>query len=243
MSSTILSIIQDAQGRLSQSQSASVFGSTDKNTQQFLAIFNEEGRALRRRYPWQITVKEGSFTTVATESQGAFDGTIVAAANNVDYILNDVMWDRTTLLPIVGPKSAQAWQADKALSIGGIYGQYRIRGGNLIINPVPVANDSVFFEYVTKNWLSNDAGDTFYTRVAADTNLALLDEEALTLGVKWRWLKAKGLEYAEDFNIYELNVADLMARDGTKRTVNTNSRGRGMTRGVVIPPGSWPGTY
>lgn len=243
MASSILTIINDAQSRLSQSQSASVVGSSDKNTLQFLALLNEEGRALRRRYPWQATIKEGSFTTLAAESQGALDGTIVSSANNIDYVMNDVMWDRTTLLPIIGPKSAQSWQADKALSIGGIYGQYRIRGGNLIIYPTPAAGDSVYFEYVTKNWLSNAAGDTFYRTINADTNLVLLDDEALTLGVKWRWLKAKGLEYAEDFTMYELVVADLMARDGTKKTVNTNSRGRGLTHGVVIPPGSWPGTY
>jgi hypothetical protein len=205
---------------------------------QFLALFNEEGRELRRRYQWQATVKEGSFTTVATESQGALNGTIVSSANNVDYILNDVLWNRTTLLPFIGPKAAKQWQAEKALTIGGVYSSYRIRGGNLIVYPTPSAGDSVYFEYVTRNWVTSSGTD--YTKVQADTDTVLLDEEALTLGVKWRWEKAKGLEYAEDFNIYERTVADLMARDGTKPILNANRRGVNYFRGVVIPPGSWP---
>lgn len=239
MTSTVLQIINDAQGRLGQSQSGSAFGSSDKNTLQFLALLNEEGRALRRRYPWQVTIHEGSFTTLAAESQGALDGTIVSTANAVDYILNDVMWDRTTLLPIVGPRSAQRWQQNKALSVGGIYGEYRLRGGNLIIYPTPTAGDSVYFEYVSKNWLVNQAGDTYYNAVAADTNTPLLDTEALTLGIKWRWLKAKGLEYSEDFNTYEYIVQDLMTRDGTKPVISANSRRVSHQSGVVIPPGNW----
>lgn len=239
MSTSALDIINDAQGRLTQSQSGSAVGSSDKNTLQFLALLNEEGRSLRRRYPWQITIKEGSFTTVATESQGALDGTIVSSANAIDYILNDIMWDRTTLLPVVGPRSAQRWQMNKALSVGGIYGEYRLRGGNLIIYPTPSAGDSVYFEYVTKNWIVNSDGDTYYTAVNADTDVPLLDAEALTLGLKWRWLKSKGLEYAEDFTSYELVVADLMTRDATKPVISANSRRVSHYGGVVIPPGNW----
>ena len=239
MSTTVLSVVQQAAVRLSQSEPSSMVGSSDKNVLQFLGLLNEEGRALRKRYPWQFTINEGSFTTVATESQGALDGTIVSSANNIDYILNDVMWDRTSLLPILGPKSAKNWQALKALSVGGVYLEYRIRGGNLIIYPTPTAGDSVYFEYVSKNWISNAAADTFYTRVNLDTDLVMLDDEALILGVKWRWLKAKGLEYAEDFNSYEAYVADLMTRDGTKPVISANRRESGYIRGVAIPPGNW----
>jgi hypothetical protein len=120
-----------------------------------------------------------------------------------------------------------------------VYGQYRLRGGQLIIYPTATAGDSVYFEYVSKNWCSNAAGDTFYTRITHDDDLVLLDEEALTLGVKWRWLKAKGLEYAEDFNTYEAHVADLTTRDGTKAVINTNRRQATYFRGVVIPSGNW----
>lgn len=236
----VLQIVDEACGRLTQSQPGSVVGSSDKNVLQFLALLNEEGRALRKRYPWTVVTLEGSFTTLAAESQGALNGTIVSSAYDVDYILNDVMWNRSALLPICGPSTSKSWQARKALGINGLYGEYRLRGGNLIIQPTPTAGDSVYFEYVSRNWLQNVAGDTFYSRVTADTQIPLLNDEAITLGLKWRWLKAKGLEYAEDFNTYEAYVADLMARDGTKPIINSNQRSRAYPVGVVIPPGSWP---
>jgi hypothetical protein len=80
---------------------------------------------------------------------------------------------------------------------------------------VPVAGDTIAFEWVSKNWVTVAAGGT--STWTADADTGLLDEEIMTQGVIWRWKAAKGLEYAEDYNKYERLVADQMGRDGGKR--------------------------
>lgn len=46
----------------------------------------------------------------------------------------------------------------------------------------------------------------------------------MLLGVQWRWRKAKGFEYSEEFMLYERQVADAQARDGTKQTLNLGGK-------------------
>jgi hypothetical protein len=78
----------------------SVSGSSDPQIMQLMAIGNEEGQDLSARYPWQALINESTFTSVATESQGAIT---TLAATDFRYILNDIMWDRTLLTPVFGP--------------------------------------------------------------------------------------------------------------------------------------------
>jgi hypothetical protein len=58
-------------------------------------------------------------------------------------------------------------------------------------------------------------------------------------GLKWRWKKEKGLDYAEDLRTYETQVKDAMGRDGGKRVLNMNGCPSDAMPGVFIPQGSW----
>ena len=66
-----------------------------------------------------------------------------------------------------------------------------------------------------------------------------LPENILMMGLSWRWKKAKGFEYAEDFRSYELLVRDALSRDGMKRNLNMSDRPQTPNPKVVIPEGSW----
>ena len=66
--------------------------------------------------------------------------------------------------------------------------------------------------------------DTFTT--SADTDTGILDEELMTLGLKWRWKKSKGLDYAEDFSSYEIRVQKAMQNDGAKMRIDTSNSER-----------------
>lgn len=67
----------------------------------------------------------------------------------------------------------------------------------------------------------------------------LLPEELLLMGLRWRWKKEEGLEYAEDFRSYEMQVKDALSRDGAKRTLNMGDNLRGNGPNVFIPAGTW----
>lgn len=214
---------------------SSVSSSSDPAIVQLMALANEEGQDLSARYPWQALINESSFTTVAVEAQGAMT---TLAGTDFRYILNDVMWDRTLKRPIVGPSNPQDWQMMKAQAVTGPFIQFRIRGGSLKFIPVPTAGDSVYFEWISKNWVTVALGGTSSTWTA-DADTGLLDEEIMAQGVMWRWKASKGVEYAEDFNKYERLVADQMARDGGKSTLNLGGGSDGYPPVIMVPTGSW----
>ena len=213
---------------------SSVSSSSDPQIVQLMAIASEEGQDLSSRYPWVGLQNESTFATVATESQGAI---LTLAGASFRYILNDIMWDRTLLRPVFGPLMPQDWQALKARNVTGPFTQFRIRGLNVIFIPVPVAGNTIAFEWITKNWATGVGGAAATWALDADTGL--IPEEIMTQGIIWRWQAAKGLEYAENYNKYERLVADQMARDGGKARLNLGGSMSGFPAGVLVPIGSW----
>lgn len=206
---------------------------TDPQTRQLVGLLNKEGRALSRRYTWQALCHECTFTTVAAESQGTL-AAIVGSNPAIRTIRNETFWNRSTRQPVLGPVSAGTWQGYKASVNASPYVEYRIRGNEILLNPVPSAGETCAFEYVTKDWCTNADGDEFYDTLQADTDELLLDSELALLGLKWRWKHAKGLEYGEDLTEYERQVNDAISADGTKPRLNLsgNSIDANMPRAI-----------
>jgi hypothetical protein len=233
---SLLTIVQRFCQRTGLSVPTTVYGTSDTQVQQILGLLEEEGTDLARRGAWEGITFEATHTTVAAESQGAMT---TIASNGFNYIKNDTIWDRTDDLPVLGPVSAQEWQALKAMSLNGPRYQFRIRGGNLIVNPTPTAGHTWAFEYVSKNWITDSTGTTYRQYFGADGDLLLLPPELLLMGLRWRWKKEKGLEYAEDFRTYEMQVKDALGRDGGKPVLMMNSEGRSIKPGIFVTPMSW----
>lgn len=214
-----------------------VIGTTDVQIKQARALLEEEGNDLASRGPWQGITFEASHTTTAAEDQGAIT---TIASNGFRYIKNDTIWDRTDTLPVLGPMSSQDWQALKAVSQTGPRYHYRIRGGKLLVNPTPAASHDWRFEYVSQNWILGIDGTTYKSLFTLDTDTLLLPETLLIMGLRWRWMREKGFDYAELFRAYEMQVKDALGRDGGKPTLHMDNRGTdGPTPGVFVPQYSW----
>lgn len=56
-----------------------------------------------------------------------------------------------------------------------------------------------------------------FSQITADTNFPIIDPEVLIAGLKWRFLRAKGLDYAQELQDYNAAVISSMGRfDGVK---------------------------
>lgn len=212
--------------------------STSPDVIQLVELLNQEGRSLSQRHDWQALTFEASFTTVAVESQGTL-ASIIGATQGLRKVVNDTIWDRTTQQPVFGPLSKKNWAGQKALTLTGPYPQFRIRGNTLRFYPVPTAGDTCYFEYISDRWCTDVAGTAFQSNVAADTDVLLVSDEVALAGLEWRWLRKKGLNYAEEFANYEGLVASAIANDGAKPVVRLDQSGNRRAAGVFVPVTGW----
>lgn len=232
----LLQVIQYVCGRTGVTVPSSVLGTTDPQVLQLLRLLEEEGTDLRKRGPWNGIIKEATWSSTAAEDQGAVT---TLAASGFDYIKNGTFWDRTDILPIHGPLSDDEWQQRKALASTGPRYCWRIRGGKMLINPVPAASHTFAFEYASTYWILGVDGTTYKQYFTLDTDTILLPEELVIMGLRWRWKKEKGFDYAEDFRTYEAQVKDALGRDGGKKTLAMDGMRRGGQPGVFVPDRNW----
>lgn len=234
---TALSIIQAVAPRFGIAVPSIAASSTDLNITQLVAFLNEDGQELAARHNWQALTQEATFVTVATESQGSI---LTLAGSALSRITNETMWNRTQQRPVFGPKSPAEWQQLKAQLVQGPWQQYRIRGNALLFMPAPPAGQSVYFEWITKNWATDSTGVTGKSAMTADSDLSLFDERLHILGTIWRFKLAKKLSYQEDYDKYELAVTDAIGRDATKPKLNLAGGMDDWPVVVIASAGNWP---
>lgn len=228
-----LTIVQRAAQLLSLPTPATVVGSTDPNVVQLGALANEVGEALSRDHDWQALTRQYTFQTADAEEQPD------AVPDDWDRFLPDTFYNRTTIrqLQLITP---QVWQAIKALpALGTPYIMWRERDGVFLTTPTPPADQTIAYEYVSKNWVLSPASvPRSYFQEDADTTY--LDERLLRLGTIWRFKQTKGLDYAEDLKTYEIERQKTQGKDGGATALNIAGAMQ-FTLGANVQSGSFPG--
>lgn len=230
---SLLTIINRVQALVNLPITSTVYTNTGESQKQLLAMCNMAGDILMRDHDWQALVTETSFTTTATEQQTGH-----TLPTDLERIINETLYNRTTTDPVYGPLSSQSWQAQKAFGTVLTWSQYRLRGNSIWMYPSPSAGQSVYYEYVSNKWCQSSGG-TAQSAWAADSDTGRIPEHLLILGTTWRWLESKGLDYSQRFDEYDKERAKAIARDGTrKRHVIYGPTIRNLSQGRV-PEGSW----
>lgn len=210
---SLLTIVRACCDRLSLNRPSVVVAANDVTHLQLLGLAQEEGKQLAREGTWRALTSEHTFTTVALAAQTS------SLPTDFDWYRPDTMFNRTTRRRVAGPLSAEQWQLAQASLVTYVNPAFRMRGTSILISPTPTAGQTVAYEYITKNWCQSNAS-VGQAAWAADDDTALLDEELHILGIVWRWKKAKGLDYAEEFTTYQYQVAQALIRDGGRPRIS-----------------------
>lgn len=231
---TVLAIVQSVQDRIGVPRAPSGFGSTDQTTRQLLALLEEELIDLGLATKWQELKVEHTFTTQAQAEQ------VGAVPDDLAYFLPGTFYNRTTRRPMVGPIDEQEWQAIQSLPIyNRVHLAWRQRGNVFLITPEPAAGEVIAFEYITRATVRDMEGAL--KRVPTnDNDTPLLDPELIRLGLRWRYLQSKGLDYSEALTTYERRKDQGIARSGGQPKLSVTGRYRPSLR-VNIPDGDFPG--
>lgn len=216
-----------------------VVGSADPNVRQIRALLLRAGNSLALRGEWSRLTHEEVHTTLAQEDQGSIYDITTGGTGATAFrkIKNETFWDRTDKLPIY-PVNPIDWQRIKATISAQPRYKYRLVRGRLLMTPTPPAGHSLAFEWVSKWWIQ-DAVGTIKERFTADTDTFLVERELLKLGLTWRWKKAKGFDYTEEYEEYESRLSETLGHDVTRETLYMDQHEARARPGIWVPEYSW----
>jgi hypothetical protein len=210
-----------------------VAASGDAGIQEILELANQEGEELAKRADWPELMTEKTFTTSAAAIQTG------AIPSDFDRFVNGTWFNRTKMRKLVGPLSPEQWQRIQANgAVSTVIQAFRIRGSDMLITPTPAAGETIAYEYLTKNWCQSSGG-TGQSAWAADTDTGVLDERLMTLGVIWRWRKAKGFSFQDALDTYNNEVEKAAGRAPGAPVLMMNARPFSRLPIGTIPDGSW----
>lgn len=236
MAQNILEITQDVCDEIGIESPTTLVSNSDELARQLRSLMRYAARTLML-YDWQALTKEATFTSVANQESQVAD--IYIQWSDLLRILPDTMFNRTEQRKIFGAITPQGWASAQASITTTPEYHFRLRGNALLFFGNRPSGDNIYFEYISRNWLTNAARDTFYSNLNADTDIPLLDDYALQLGVKYRLLRANGVEYSEAYNDYVDHVRQLRAADLPPSALDlTPTSAHSFGQGFV-PEGSW----
>ena len=203
--SSLLDIITRVADELSLDRPSAVVAATAQQTRTLFACAQDAGRSLLRAHEWGALQTVGTITTV--------NGTAsYALASNYDRMVPDTGWNRTGDTMLQGPDSPQV---DRYLQESGVAQtstrqRFRLKGSNVTIWPTPTSAETLVYEYVSNKWALSSGG-TAQIEFLADTDTSYFDPNLMKAEIKWRFIKARGLDaqalYKEAEELREQRIA------------------------------------
>ena len=228
---TLLTICQDAAAEIGFPEPSTIISNTDSNANQLLRLANREGKVLSRAANWQALRTVHTFTLVTGDQD-------YALPSDFGWIIPTTTWNRSTKTYVLNPVTPQEWEFLQAWSgATGLNLYARIHGDQVVFQQTITAAENgqtIAYEYISNKWCQS-AALVARAAWAADTDTAKLDEELITQGIVWRFKKAKGLEWQEDFLEYKNQRDKMIARDGGMRKLCFGDGNIGSLPGINVP--------
>lgn len=185
------------------------------------------------------SVDSGSQVTLTMEATGTTTaGSLIFAQDtypyptDYDFTQNRTHWDRTNRWELLGPDSAQMdqWHRSGIVAtgprrhwrkIGPLANRWRIWP-----QPAEIASPlQLVFEYLSINAIAVNGSQTSFAQYFAnDADTPLLDDQAITTGIKWKFWEIKGFNFANMKNEWLDYVNTLIGRDEGAATLNLVKR-------------------
>lgn len=232
---TLLTLVRKACPRIGIPRPLVVAAATDSTVLLILELLQQEGNELARYGDWRALRAEKTFTTNAAETQ-----TDTPIATDLTGFVDDTMWNRSLRRRMYGPATSEEWQRWKAGNTFPVNGTFYLRGTSFLIQPTPVAGQTVAYEYRSGNWCQS-TGAVAQSAWAADSDTGRLSERLMGLGLIWRFKENRlpGSGQAEKDTYYH-EVDNELAAEQPRRIIDLKMDGPpSRIPGLVIPEGSW----
>ncbi len=212
---TVLEICRDAADELSVIRPNTVGpDALDPTAQKLFRHLTRTCRQLAGRRDWQVLRREHTFTTSDGETQ------VGAIPDDFLRFVKGTMFNRTKGARVLGPLNPDEWQQIKASVSTSIYDQFIQRGNAVLFAGAAAAGQTVGFEYITKAIGVSDDSVTERVTFQSGSDTAFFDDELLITGIVWRYKKAAGDDYSEEFREHEQRFAACAKMDGGRRVLD-----------------------
>lgn len=230
---TLLTVCQEVADVIGLTRPAAILSGTDQISRQMLGLVKETLDELGLM-DWPILQVAYSFNTANGTSQYNLPADFGRETGDTAYAAARYYAVRGSMTP-----GDWARQRNNLPSLGSY--KFRIFGNPLKLNltPTPTAVEAIVFEYQTTNRVRLTGG-TFSATFTDDTDVTLMPEELLKKGLKWRFMRRKGLDYSEEFDDYELSRTQRLAQQLALGSMPVAYRGLGddgLTNGYVPETG------
>jgi len=223
----ILDAMQSAAIRLVGYRPASFFGASNTFELEITDLVNEVAKDVCASHDWQELTKVHTI---------AGDGTTTEFDLPADY-------DRQLLDADVQDAVTWAWGYQHITNINDflyreIYGFQPYPGGWIIYGGkmrfVPAPQNDAFFPYICKCYGVDSATSARKSEFTQDTDLFILNERLLTLGLIWRWREMKKLDFSGDQEAFMKAISEYAAKDAGSR-IQRSGRLRPRGFGIAYP--------
>jgi len=163
----------------------------------------------------KTVIDSHSITTTQLSSATSIGGSVTFSKTKYDLppdyetITDNTHWDKTKHWQMLGPVDAQQWQWLKSGYIStGPRVRWRILGSEFQIWPPYNTQEYLGFEYRSKGFVRNVAGDVLNS-FSADTDTTVLDSTIMVLATKLKYFQIKSFDTTSlqsDYMRY-LNIA------------------------------------
>jgi len=228
---TLLTICQNVADFTGFERPTTVIDNTDPIARQLLALAKREGTQLMRATAWPILLKEHTFSTSSGTAAYALPA-------DFDRLVNETVYNRSDNDIFSGPLTPAEYQLQNyGTASSGTTEKFRLKAASnalkFEIDPTPSSTQTIGFEYVS-SYYSQSSGGTGQAAWAADTDTGILDESLFELGLTWRFKQAHGLDHAEDYRQYQLELRQAISRQGSSPILSMDD-----ARRLIVSPYSY----
>lgn len=189
---------------------SSISSNLEPTAQQIFGCANDELEELSEKFKWPQLQEEYTFSAVQGQS-------LYPLPNDFRVMEPDAIFSTDEYYRVRGSTSLEYWQLYKYGKLGNL-GRKRFRmhydlAGipQIEITPTPDEAENFTCVYYSNMYARNDNNDPV-PLFAADTDTSKIPERLVQLGVKWRFRRAKGLDYSAERLEYERAVSQQYAQ-------------------------------
>jgi len=215
---------------------STIASNSDATAQQIFAIANGELRALSEMFSWPQLEVEYSFPTVAGQA-------VYLWPPDFRVLAPQSVFDKNQYYELKGSTGMQFWELLKYGKLSSL-GRARFRVTyplgvpGIEMTPAPTGSTGMVAVYYSKDFArdANGASVPLYTN---DGDVAKVPERYVELGVKWRFRRAKGLDYSAELAEYNNTIQTQFAKYTAQGEITIGGRRQldGITSGYVRDTG------